>query len=206
MKIKTYVQGAFSTNCYLLYDTASSQAIVIDPAEEDLELMQFICEMHLSLNMILLTHGHIDHISGAVDLQRQFQARIGMHQADEFLLEAAPEMARLFGLPEPEVPEPDFFFRDEQRLECGAATLKVIHTPGHSPGGVSFVFDEFVFAGDALFAGSIGRTDLPGGNYQKLIQSIKHRLLILDEKLVVYPGHGPETTICIEKLTNPYLL
>ena len=206
MKIKTFVQGPFATNCYLLISEHSPEAIAIDPADKDPTFIRFILDQNLKLKTILFTHGHLDHVSGAGDLKRHFNAPIAIHRADVALLSSAPTMARYFGLPEPEVPVPDVFLEENQVISLSEISLKVIHTPGHTPGGVCFLSDEGVFVGDTLFAGSIGRTDLPGGNYEQLIQSIHSKLLILDEELPLYPGHGPPTVLRVEKFTNPFLI
>ncbi len=210
MHIKRFVFNPFQVNTYLLSDN-DGNALVIDPAmmdeHENTQFTSWLKEHKLQLNRMLLTHGHVDHISGTAFLKSQFEIPAEGHNADAFLLASAESHARSFGL-ETIPPAPlEKNVTDGQKISCGTIELEARHVPGHSPGSLAFIHHESksVFCGDALFAGSIGRTDLPQGDYDQLIASIKTTLLSLADEYTVYPGHGPESSIGAEKMTNPFL-
>ncbi len=205
LKYEVIVNGPFQENCYLVWDDVSKQAIFIDPGAEPDRLVEAALSLGLKVVGIFNTHGHIDHAGGVVEIQKRFEVPFAMHPDDALLLDSMPEQAALFGLPRMEIPTVDRRLSDGDAVEVGEHRGKVIHTPGHSPGGVCFAFDDFVVVGDTLFAGSIGRTDLPGGSYETLIDSIKSKLLVLGPDLAALPGHGPATTIGLEKERNPFL-
>ena len=206
MNIETIVVGAFATNCYLLSDPDTSEAIFIDPGAETEILIQKVKELNLHLKFIINTHCHIDHAGEVIKVQDAFDVPFYIHEEDRPLLYTLVEQGEMFGLHIPGIPKNISFVNDGDELEFGNFKLKVIHTPGHSPGGLSILFNdnENVFVGDSLFMDSIGRTDLYKGDYKQLIHSIKTRLLVLYPDYTVYPGHGPSTTIGREKLNNPF--
>jgi hydroxyacylglutathione hydrolase len=189
-------------NCFVVED--GGEAVVIDPGEAHPALLEAISGM--KVKMILNTHGHLDHCGGNADLVQATGAPLAIHEADLPLLQSMAQQGMMFGVPATPSPDPDRFLEEGDEIPIGSLTLKVVHAPGHSPGHVVFLGDGFAIAGDVLFAGSIGRTDLPGGSYHQLIASIRSKLLTLPEDTVVYSGHGPETTIGREKATNPFLV
>ena len=210
MKIKTLVVNEFQVNAYILHDD-TNQAVIIDGAvkfdNEIQELKSYILDNQLEVKYILNTHGHVDHISGNNLLKSLYNVPILMNYNDNFLIESAVMHAQSFGLNVKQPPMPDMDIIDGMTIEFGKSNLQCIEVPGHSPGSIAFYnkLDEFVITGDALFAGSIGRTDLPKGNYDKLINSIKTKILNLPENTRVFCGHGPETDIAAEKWSNPFL-
>lgn len=204
-----FVFNPFQENTYLLYDE-TNECVVIDAGTnettEQLELITFIEENDLKLVKILNTHCHIDHILGNAFLVDKYKVSSVAHKADIPLLERSNDMAIAFGFRIQKPPMPDVWVNHGDIIEFGNAKLKVIHVPGHSPGCIAFYSEDqgFVVVGDVLFKGSIGRTDLPGGDYDTIIQSISENLFTLPENVVVYPGHGEKTTIGLEKATNPF--
>ncbi len=209
--IKTFTFNSFQVNTYLLFDE-SKEAIIIDPAcDSDLEfddLKGFITENNLSLKRIVNTHGHIDHIAGVERVAEYFKVPFEIHKDDVFLLETAPQSAMIFGFDVETVRKPDSNIEEGTQINFGNSELKTLHVPGHSPGSIVFYSEESKFAivGDVLFAGSIGRTDLPGGDYDTLISGIKNKLLTLPGETKVYSGHGPSSTIQQEHDTNPFFV
>lgn len=200
----------FPVNCYVLWDE-TKEAVVIDPGclydEEKQQLKSFIHGHELTLKHVLNTHLHLDHIFGNSFLQRTFQLSPEAHPADEFWIDEAPKQSRMFGFKLPESPIPlGKHLHDGELIHFGNTTLEAIHVPGHSPGSLAFYCKEegCIFVGDVLFQGSIGRADLAGGNFDELIEHICSRLFVLPSETVVYPGHGPSTTIGIEKVDNPF--
>lgn len=216
--------GPLEANCYLLLDREARLAAVVDPGDEPERILRAL--EGYRVEWIVATHAHFDHVGALRAVKEGTQAPFWMHPADGEILEYAPDAARLFtGRPVPPPPGPDGPLEDGQVLALGDARIEVRHTPGHSPGSVSLVVRALrpgdgvlappeagggerllgVLTGDALFAGSIGRTDLPGGDYETLLRSIRDRLLTLPDPCPVYPGHGPATTIGQERKTNPFL-
>lgn len=196
MVIKKFVLGSIATNCYLVYDEAKKSGSLIDPAIFESEILDYINYNHLKIDYILLTHGHFDHISGVADFVKALHSKICLHQDDLSVTRGlATDLGKMYGY-ELKHFKPDIFLKDGQEFKVGDLVFKVIYTPGHSPGGVSFYFakQKVIFSGDTLFAGSYGRTDLPGGDEEKIFASIK-KILALPGETKVYPGHGEETTI-----------
>jgi glyoxylase-like metal-dependent hydrolase (beta-lactamase superfamily II) len=193
-------------NCYVALCTETAEAVVIDPGDEAPLVLDLIEKEGLTLKQILLTHCHADHVGGVKVLAESTGAPVKIHKADHFLLDGAVDHGRLFGLEIDKPPAPDGYLAEGDTVQFGREVLNVLHTPGHSPGGICFLADGQVFVGDTLFAGSIGRFDLPGGSYEQLIGSITAKILSLDEDIVVYPGHGPSTTVGQEKTTNPFFV
>jgi len=208
MLLNTIVVTEFMTNCFILGDEQTHQAIVIDPGGEADKILRQIDSMGLTVMAIVNTHAHVDHIGAIRQIKDVTGAQIMMHEAELPLLQAASCMGRLFGIRIEQPPDPDRFLSEGEVISLGdGISLSVLDTPGHSPGGISLVTSDkkLCFAGDTLFAGSIGRTDLPGGDYHTLITSIKTKLLPLGDDMKVLPGHGPATTLGAERRYNPFL-
>ena len=205
MKIETFPVSSFGMNCYLVSDSESGAAIYIDPGAEADMLIENISNMNLNLKFIINTHCHIDHVAEASKVIDHFQIPFYIHKGDLPLLDNLREQGKFFGLNVQEIPKITEFVNDGDSFNFGKLTASVLHTPGHSPGGISIKIENSVFVGDCLFMDSIGRTDLPGGNYTQLMKSIQDKLLTLDDSTIVYPGHGPATTIGRERKNNPFL-
>ncbi|HXE71389.1 MAG TPA: MBL fold metallo-hydrolase [Candidatus Nitrosotenuis sp.] len=204
MIIRTYPVGPFQMNCYLVADEATRQGVLIDPGDETEWLLDQIQREGVQIQCIYLTHAHIDHVARAQEAKQALGVPLYVHEADAPLLKAAPQQALMLGLrPGPPV-EPDGWLR-EGEVSAGPLTFRVLHTPGHSPGGVTLVIGDHAFVGDAIFAGSIGRTDLPGGDLEVLLRSIKEKILTLGDQVILHPGHGPATTVGEERRSNPFL-
>ncbi|UCC83167.1 MAG: MBL fold metallo-hydrolase [Gemmatimonadota bacterium] len=205
MKILGFAVGPLQANAYLAICEETRRCALVDPGAEAERLLAAAANQGAQIDSILLTHAHLDHIGGVAAAKRETGVPIYLHTADAELYRAAPIQARGFGLQLEEQPEPDRELEDGQILEVGEGKLEVRHTPGHSPGHVCLVGDGFALVGDCVFAGSIGRTDLPGGDYRTLMDSINEKLLTLPDETTLYSGHGPETTVGRERRTNPFL-
>lgn len=198
--------GQFVQNCYLLGDEDTGEAVVVDPGEEAERFLAELARRRWRVTGIWVTHAHLDHILGVGAVKAATGAPIVLHPADRGLYQQLPQQAEWMGLRVSPAPPPDREFQAGGEVAVGRHRFTVRHTPGHSPGSVSLVGSGLVLTGDALFAGSIGRTDLPNGDYDTLIGSIRRELLTLDDHTRVLAGHGPETTIGQERRTNPFLL
>lgn len=206
MKIHTIPVGILAANCQILIDEETMEAAIIDPGDEAEKIEQIIKSTEAKPTMILLTHGHPDHSFAAGELQETFDVDVRMHEADVPQFECYPDLVAMFYNPDSYVkPRLGEFLNDGDSIKVGNEVVEVIHTPGHSPGGLCFKAGSSVIVGDTLFAGGIGRTDLHGGSYEDLINSIKEKLLILPEETVIYPGHGPTSSIGLEREDNPYI-
>lgn len=205
MKMASLPTGPLEVNCYLVGCENSGKAAVIDPGGNVDSIMALLRQLDLTLTMVINTHGHFDHIGANRALLDKTGCELLIHQNDAPLLQRAAEHAASFGLSASSSPEPTRLLHDGDIITVGELSLRVIHTPGHSPGGICLHVEDCLFVGDTLFSGSIGRTDLPGGNHQQLISNIKEKLLCLADETKVYPGHGPATTIGREKRDNPFL-
>lgn len=203
--IKKLEVGPIMANCYILGCESTKQAAVIDPGDDADRILMELAKSELKVKYLINTHGHFDHVSANKRMKNATGAQIAIHPEDEPMFNELSRSAQMFGLSSENSPPADIHLNDGDEISFGEITLKVIHTPGHSKGGISLYTKGHLFAGDTLFAGSIGRTDLAGGDYDTLISSIKEKLLILDEETIVYTGHGPETTIGNEKRMNPFL-
>ncbi len=206
MIVKSLPTGPLEVNCYIVGCEATGKAMVIDPGGDVPAILALAAENDLTVVCVVNTHGHFDHIGGNRRLLEATRAELMIHAADRPLLERADEHAAVFGLTAEPSPAPDRELVDGEILRLGELEFKVIHTPGHSPGGICLWSGDYVFVGDTLFAGSVGRTDLPGGDHAALIRNIREKLLLLPEPTRVCPGHGPLTTIGREKDHNPFLL
>ncbi|HTB95881.1 MAG TPA: MBL fold metallo-hydrolase [Terracidiphilus sp.] len=207
MILETFPVGPLQCNCTMLGDEATREAIVIDPGEEISRIHKRLTSLGLKLKQILITHAHIDHVGGALLLKRLTGAPIFLNENDLSLLQMMDEQAAWLGVDPPETAPPDQSLIDGQLVGLESYPARVIHTPGHTQGSVCihFVPLKMVLAGDTLFAGSIGRTDLPGGDSDQILDSIRTRLFTLPDDTRVVPGHGPATTISNERRTNPFL-
>lgn len=209
MEIKSFTFNPFQTNCYVLSD--SGDAVIVDPsASSDAEMRlvrEYIDSAGLAVKHVLLTHAHIDHIFGVAAACRRYEVGYLMHRADQLLIQGAAEQARLFGVEIEPPGEPEGFLDESSSVAVGGDQLLVLHTPGHSPGSITFVAEDggVAVAGDVLFAGSIGRTDLWQGSLPILMRSIFDKLVPLGEQTRILPGHGPATTVGVELQSNPFL-
>ncbi|CAN5741350.1 MBL fold metallo-hydrolase [soil metagenome] len=201
------VVGPLQCNCSILGDETSHEAIVVDPGANIDRIIATLANHQLTLKQIVVTHAHIDHIAGAQQLKRLTGAPIFYNQLDLPLVKMMDVQAGWLGIATPEVAPPDADLADNQTISIAGITATVLHTPGHTQGSSCLYLPEqsLLIAGDTLFAGSVGRTDLPGGDSEQLVQSIHDRLLVLPEEVKVIPGHGPATTIGEERETNPFL-
>ncbi|MGE4520607.1 MAG: MBL fold metallo-hydrolase [Desulfobacteraceae bacterium] len=206
MILKVLPVGPIMANCFVLGCEKTREAVVIDPGDEDERILMALADEKLTLKYIINTHGHFDHVAANKAMKDATGAQILIHEEDAPMLSHLSSMALSFGLSAEDSPPPDKMMKDGDIIKFGEISLKVIHTPGHSRGGVSLFCEEekLLFPGDTLFAGSIGRTDLPGGDYGTLIKNVRGRLFPLGDDVRVFPGHGPETTIGTEKKFNPF--
>ncbi|NLY88607.1 MAG: MBL fold metallo-hydrolase [Firmicutes bacterium] len=203
MRLEAFVLGEMAVNSYLLWDEGTKEAVCIDPGRPAAEVVKAIEREGLRLAKILLTHGHADHIGGVEEVKNATGASVSAHSAAApMLANPALNLSELFG--ERLVVYPDILLADGDIISIGSVLLKVRHTPGHSPGGICLLGPGVVFTGDLIFAGSVGRTDLPGGDLKTLAQSVKKVMQLPDETKLL-PGHGPATTVGRERLTNPFL-
>ena len=198
----------FQQNCTLIWDDATRVGAVVDPGGDLDRIEAAIAEQGVTVEKILLTHGHVDHAAGADELRERLGVPIeGPHQADKFLLDSLPETAANYGLGEARTVTPDRWLTEGDAVSVGALAFDILHCPGHSPGSVVFVSRDarFALVGDVVFKGSVGRTDLPGGNHEQLIRAIVEKVLPLGDDVAFIPGHGPTGTLGEERVSNPFL-
>jgi len=207
MIIKTLAVGTFAANCYIVGSEATKQGIIIDPGAEAETILQTVQETGLSISLIVATHAHVDHVGALRAVKERTNAQFAIHEAEKGVLLTAP--MRLFtslgGFPIKSPPRPDRLLKDGDRIDVGDVHFTVLYTPGHSSGGICLVGHGVVFSGDTLFNSGIGRTDFPGMSHERLMKSIQEKLMVLPDETVVYPGHGPATTIGDERRGNPFL-
>jgi len=205
MKVVTIPNGQFVENCYLVIDDAGGECAIIDPGEEAGLIAHQVAAAGVNPVAIWLTHAHIDHVLGVPRLKADTGAPVYLHPGDRLLYDHVPQQATAFGMRAAPLPAPDRQLAHGDRLRVGRLEFGVRHAPGHSPGSVVFEGQGVAFGGDVLFQGSIGRTDLPGGDFETLLRSIERELLTLPDSTIVYCGHGPETTVGRERRANPFL-
>lgn len=211
IKLKSFVFNPFQENTYVVYDDSTLDAIIIDPgcsnSLEENKIVDFINEYDLKIKYMVNTHCHIDHVLGNKFIKEKYNVPFYAPELDIPLLDNLIDQAKMFGLNVSKSPLPDFYITEDTRLNVGESEFRFVFTPGHTPGEYCIIFDEekICISGDVLFLEGIGRTDLWGGDYNTLISSIHNKLFILDDKFKVYPGHGDETTIGYEKMSNPFL-
>lgn len=197
--------GPFQANAYLLVGPSGTRAVLIDPGLEAEVVLDALRSRSLRVDWILNTHGHLDHTAGNAAAKRATGAPLAIHREDVPWLSHLQAQGVAFGIPVENSPEADVVLEDGQKLPFDGVEIEVLHTPGHSRGSVCFRVGDLLLAGDTLFRGSVGRTDLPGGSWETLLRSIRERLFTLPESLACWPGHGPETTLGEERRTNPFL-
>ena len=203
MVLKVLPTGMFGSNCYIIGE--NGEGIIIDAGADAGEIMNAVGEAGLTIKYVILTHGHVDHIRSADKLRERTGAPVLVHEADgSYLTDPELNVSDLCGMALV-LKKADRLLKDGDTVKAGGLDFEVIHTPGHTPGGVCIKVNNLLFTGDTLFRASIGRSDLPGGSGNQLVASINDRLMVLEESTVVYPGHGPTTTIGHEKKNNPYL-
>lgn len=197
--------GPLQVNCFLVACQKTRETMVIDPGEEGPRILALAEREDLNITQIVNTHGHFDHIGANQHVIEATGAKLALHEADLPLLQNARNHAEVYGLTVTPSPEPDKLLKEGDTLAVGELSFKVFHLPGHSPGGICLLSKNHLFVGDALFAGSIGRTDLPGGDFDALVEGIREKLFSLPDETVVHPGHGPDTTIGRERQMNPFV-
>ena len=205
MILEALVVGPLQVNCFIVGCESSKEALVIDPGEEGERILSHLAVHGLQLKMIINTHGHFDHVGANRLLMEKSGAQLLIHSADAPLLPLAKLHGQKYGLDVQVSPPPNQLLQGNEKLTVGTLAIQVIATPGHTAGGISLLIGEHLFSGDTLFADSVGRTDLPGGDHKTLVASIRKGLFILPEATIVHPGHGPDTTIGREKRLNPYV-
>lgn len=208
LNIETFPVGLLQCNCSIVSCPDTQEAIIIDPGGDAPAILKRVREQKLKVRYLLHTHAHFDHVGATAELKQELGAEILLHPGDDFLYKNVPMQGQLFGMSLQPTVAVDRDFEDEMTLDFGQSSSLVLHTPGHTPGSVCFhIADEqsHLFSGDTLFRQGVGRTDLWGGSHTELMQSIRNRLLSLDDSTTVYPGHGPVTSIWDEKKQNPFL-
>ena len=204
--LRVYVMevGPLAVNAYIVEEPSSKKAVVIDPGDDGEALLAEIGSRGLAVENILLTHGHFDHVGAVRLLREKTGAPVHVHAADAGRMATARRQGLMFGLSVDDPPAPDATVAEGDRIGLGAHEFGVVHTPGHTPGCVSYICGKLAFVGDLIFAGSIGRTDLPGGSHEQLLASVREKIFVLPDDTVLFPGHGPSTTVGEEKRSNPF--
>lgn len=196
----------FFENTYIFGRKEEGKCLIIDPGDDPEKILRTANFHGLDVECILLTHGHLDHVVGCREIKERIGCKIGIHRLDEEMFVNSSRQGIVLGYPAHDQVSPDFYLEEGDVLELLGFQIGVLHTPGHTPGSVCFHTGDILFSGDLLFAGSIGRTDLPGGSYEMLIKSVVDKVFTLSDETVVYPGHGPKTTVGFEKRHNPFFI
>lgn len=204
MALEVIVAGPFQANNYLLIDEETKKAVLIDASGDFDAVKKHLDKYGATLEKVLLTHAHLDHIGGCYDLQEKLGVKVFLHKDDEYWIENLSQQLHMFGLPEEKEPQIDGYVEDGEEIVVGNMKFKVIATKGHTKGGVCYLYENMLFSGDTLFAQSVGRTDLPGGSYEELEESITQKLFSLGGDITVFPGHGGKSTIERERTSNPF--
>ena len=207
MILKTLVVGPFASNCYIVGSESNKRGIIIDPGAEAKLILRTVNDLGLTISLIVITHAHIDHIGALATVKEGTGAKFAIHEAEAAagLGMFSRMLSSMSGGSFSQPPKPDRLLKDEDKIEIDDLRFTVLHTPGHSPGGISLYGHGILFSGDTLFNHGIGRTDFPGCSYEQIMESIQNKLMSLPDNTVVYPGHGPATTIGEEKRGNPFL-
>ena len=205
MKVQTVVVGPLETNCYLVYCEATRECAIVDPGADPDRIFLEISELSLKPTALLNTHGHLDHIGANRDMKDHYAVPLMIHASDKPFLDSVQNNELRFWLNAKDSPSADRYLEEGQDIPIGRSSLRVIHTPGHTPGSVCFLGKDFLLSGDTLFCEGVGRTDLPGGSGRQLEESIRTKILTLPDGLDVFPGHGPRTTVGREKSNNPFV-
>lgn len=206
MKLIRIPAGIYAANCYIVYSENTNDGIIVDPGGDADHIMEVIEKNKLNINHIILTHGHGDHIGGVIDLKSSLNVDVMIHEEDaEMLRNGDINLSTTMAMGSVEI-EPDKLLKDGDIIKFGDLEAEVIHTPGHTRGGICLKIEDILITGDTLFSGSIGRTDLSGGNYETIISSIKEKLMVLSDNIEVLPGHGGPSTVGRERVSNPFLV
>lgn len=206
MKLIRIPAGIYAANCYIVYSENTNDGIIVDPGGDADHIMEVIEKNKLNINHIILTHGHGDHIGGVIDLKSSLNVDVMIHEEDaEMLRNGDINLSTTMAMGSVEI-EPDKLLKDGDIIKFGDLEAEVIHTPGHTRGGICLKIEDILITGDTLFSGSIGRTDLSGGNYETIIRSIKEKLMVLSDNIEVLPGHGGPSTVGRERVSNPFLV
>lgn len=204
MILRVLEVGAFAANCYIAACPDTKEGVIIDPGAAGEEILQWVAKEGIQVRYIINTHGHVDHVGANAEVKEATKAPLLIHREDGDMCRKPHASLAIFA-GKLKLADPDRLLEDGDILEVGTLKLEIIHTPGHTRGGISIKIGDSLFCGDTLFAGSIGRTDLPGGSYRQIIASIKEKILTLPDETRVYPGHGPDSTVGDERNTNPFL-
>jgi glyoxylase-like metal-dependent hydrolase (beta-lactamase superfamily II) len=205
LKVHQMSVGPLQVNCFIVSCNKTKEAVVIDPGEEGARILHMVERQGLKVCKVVNTHGHFDHIGANQEVIDATGAELMIHKDDLPILQNARNHAQVYGLSVSPSPDPDKLVHQGDRFQVGDLSFKVLHTPGHSPGGICLLSEGHLFVGDVLFSGSIGRTDLPGGDFDSLVEGVREQLFSLPDETVVHPGHGPDTTIGRERQMNPFV-
>lgn len=203
--VEPLIVGSLYSNCYIVWDNEEKLGVIIDPGDDPEVILKRVKELGIKIKYLLATHGHFDHVGAVAPLKKSLNTKFLSHEGDFFFIEEGEDTARRWGIDIEQPPKPDQFIKNGDRIKFGKFELKVLYTPGHSPGGVSYLYDKMLFSGDTLFQGSIGRTDFRKGSFDDISHSIKTCFYVLPDDTIVYTGHGPITTIGEEKKFNQFV-